>query len=89
MAIVKPSSKTRSPTADVDAFISGAPDSNPGQVKDVRKPVVKGKKEQISLTIRTDLLNEIDQLASKMGQTRAGLINLAVYRLIEEERSKA
>lgn len=69
MAITRPKPKT------ADEFVSGAPDF-------ARKGVKKGKKEQISLTIAPDLLEEVDEMAKRTGQSRASLINIAVYRLV-------
>ena len=90
MAITKPLTKTN---AGADAFISGAPDAKapkaaPGQVSEAAGPrgIVKGKKLQISVTLSPDLLVELDRLAAAMGQSRAGLINQAIYRLIEAEK---
>lgn len=60
----------------VEAFIGGAPDA-------ARKGVIRGRKEQITLTIAPELLAKIDEMATRMGQSRAALINLAIYRLAE------
>lgn len=60
----------------VDAFIGSAPDGG-------RKGVMRGRKEQITLTIAPELLAKIDEMATRMGQSRAALINLAIYRLAE------
>ena len=80
MAITKPKKKdTPMATHDVDDFIAGAPDSKTS-VKGVRK----GNKQQISLTITPDLLEKVDALASKMGQSRAAVINMAIYQAVEE-----
>lgn len=49
------------------------------------KGVRKGCRLQISHTISPELLSKVDQLASAMGQSRAAVINLAVYRLLEQE----
>ncbi|PHV11926.1 ribbon-helix-helix domain-containing protein [Chitinimonas sp. BJB300] len=77
MAITMPKQKMPAiPSAD--AFISGAPDAT-GQVRGV----VKGNKRQISLTISPELLDKVDQLASETGQSRAAVINLAIYRLTQ------
>jgi hypothetical protein len=62
---------------NVDAFIGKAPDAAG------RKGVIRGRKEQITLTIAPDLLAKVDELASKMGQSRAALINRAIYELAE------
>jgi hypothetical protein len=74
MAITKPKMKP----STVDNFISGAPDA---EVK--LKGVKKGNKRQISLTIAPTLLVKIDDLAEELGQTRAALINMAIYRAVE------
>jgi hypothetical protein len=55
-----------------ESFISGAPDAKPVGVR-------KGTKQQITLTIAPDLLAKVDE----MGQSRAALINLAIYRVVE------
>jgi hypothetical protein len=60
---------------DVDAFISKTPDA--------RKGVIRGRKEQITLTIAPDLLAKVDEIATRMGQSRAALINRAIYELAE------
>lgn len=63
--------------AAVDAFISGAPDApKPRGVK-------KGNRQQISLTIAPTLLEKIDALAAELGQSRAAVINMAIYRAVE------
>ena len=63
-------------TQKVDAFIGKAPDAS-------RKGVIRGRKEQITLTITPDLLAKVDDLANRMGQSRAALINRAIYELAE------
>lgn len=71
MAITKPVKlKT------TESFISGAPDA---RVKGVRR----GTKQQITLTIAPELLAKVDEMAERMGQSRAALINLAIYRTVE------
>jgi hypothetical protein len=64
----------------VESFIGGAPDAG-------RKGVIRGRKEQITLTIAPDLLAKVDELAAKMGQSRAALINRAIYELAERVTS--
>lgn len=75
MAITKLPAKN---TSSADAFISGAPDSE-------AKPrgVKKGNKQQISLTIAPALLVKIDEMAAELGQSRAAIINMAIYRAVE------
>ncbi|MBW8066551.1 MAG: CopG family transcriptional regulator [Ferrovum sp.] len=75
MAITKPKPKT--PDSAANAFISAAPDA-------VRpRGVRKGNKQQISLTIAPALLQKVDELATELGQSRAAIINMAVYRAVE------
>jgi hypothetical protein len=59
-----------------EAFIGSAPDAR-------RKGVIRGRKEQITLTIAPELLAKVDALAGRMGQSRAALINRAIYELAE------
>lgn len=75
MTITKP--KPKSPSS-AEAFIAGAPDSE-------AKPrgVKKGNKQQISLTIAPALLTKIDEMAAELGQSRAAVINMAIYRMVE------
>lgn len=75
MAITKPKAK---PPQTAESFISGAPDSE-AQPKGVRK----GNKRQISLTITPALLQRVDELAAELGQSRAAIINMAIYRAVE------
>lgn len=82
MAITKPKVKTQGSTPEdvaADAFISAAPDAEVPRVKGVRK----GNRQQISLTISPDLLNRVDALAAELGQSRAAVINMAIYRAVE------
>ena len=81
MAIIRPKTKPAveaPPQKDkADAFIAGAPDA--------AKPrgVFKGNKRQITVTIAPTLLAGIDDLAKKIGQSRAAVINLAILQALE------
>lgn len=66
------------PAATAAAFITAAPDGANG-----KKGVRKGKRQQITHTIGDDLLERLDNLAGSTGQSRAALINLAIFRLLE------
>jgi len=67
-----------------DAFIQGAPDASSVETaSSYEKGVKKGNKRQISLTITPELLQRVDELAKRTGQSRAGLINLAIYKALE------
>lgn len=84
MTIVRPKPKATPPAPDsdaADAFISGAPDSAVSASK--AKGVKKGNKQQISLTIAPALLQKVDELAAELGQSRAAVINMAIYRAVE------
>ena len=70
----KPQNVVRTPTE----FIAAAPD-----VEIVRRGVLRGKKQQITLTIMPDLLEKVDAMARRLGQSRAAVINMAVYRVVE------
>ena len=78
-----------------DAFIAGAPDAkatapavpathpSPVARDDYSKGVAKGNKRQITLTMAPHLLRRVDEMAQRTGQTRAGIINLAVSRALD------
>jgi Ribbon-helix-helix protein, copG family len=48
--------------------------------------VIRGRREQITLNIPRELLVAVDMLARRMRQTRAALINRAIYELLEQNR---
>ena len=72
MTITIPKSKK------VEDFICEAPDSAV-----TTKGVKKGNKLQISLTISSELLEQVDQLAKTTGQSRAGIINMAIFETLQ------
>jgi hypothetical protein len=77
MAITKPKTKIPDSSAAADTFILGAPDATRA------RGVKKGNKQQISLTITPTLLAKVDELAAELGQSRAAIINMAIYRAVE------
>ncbi len=83
MTITKPKPKNTAKQSDHEVaattFIEGAPDTNQKM-----KRVKKGNKQQISLTMSPALLVKVDELAEKLGQSRAAVINMAVYRAVEQ-----
>jgi len=81
MAITKKPAKTMGFTTDsaADTFISSAPDAVASSPRRVRK----GHKVQISLTINEPLLERVDQLADRLGQSRAAVISLAVAQALQ------
>ncbi|PWV57742.1 ribbon-helix-helix domain-containing protein [Plasticicumulans acidivorans] len=78
MAITK---KPTKPTP-ADTFISGAPDST-ASTADAPRRVRKGRKVQITLTITESMLARVDELAAQLGQSRAAVINLAIFQTLE------
>ena len=70
----KPQKAARTPSE----FIASAPDG-----EKARGGVLKGKKRQITLTIMPELLDKVDAMARRLGQSRAAVINMAVYRIVE------
>ena len=68
----------------VEAFMNKAPDGVPSSAPKAmeRKGLKRGKREQISHTITPELLTKVDERAKLEGQTRAGLINLAIARYV-------
>ena len=81
MTIITPRPKLEAPAnvpeKKVDSFVGGAPDSKP------KKGALKGNRVQISHTISPEILDQLDAMARKTGNTRASLINLAIYRILE------
>ena len=67
----------------VDEFISGAPDAQHVQEAGKPKYVKKGKKLQITLTISQPILERVDAMAERLGQSRAAIINLAIFQGLE------
>ena len=49
--------------------------------------VIRGRRWQITLTMSRELLVAVDVLARRMGQTRAALINRAIYELLEKNKA--
>ncbi|CAH0133800.1 MULTISPECIES: ribbon-helix-helix domain-containing protein [Enterobacterales] len=80
MAITKPPKKTNEANAKLDAFIEGAPDGQSAK----KKGVIKGKKQQITLTITPDILDQLDQKAGDLGLSRAALINIGIRHVLNE-----
>jgi hypothetical protein len=76
MTINRPPALRKDNHKAADAFIGSAPDAR-------RKGVIRGRKEQITLTIAPELLAKVDSIANRMGQSRAAVINRAIYELAE------
>ena len=83
MSITRPAKKTVAVEQSPESFINAAPDSGTKVQEKTVKGVMRGNKQQISLTIQPELLVKIDALAGKLGQSRAAVINLAIYKAVE------
>jgi hypothetical protein len=59
-----------------ERFIGSAPDAT-------RKGVIRGRKEQITLTLAPELLAKVDQRAAQMGMSRAACMSLAIFQWLE------
>lgn len=76
---------TKAIGALAEEFIKAAPDGNSKALPVVqRKRVMRGKREQISLTMPPSTLEALDVKAAQSGVTRAGLINLAVSQYLAQ-----
>ncbi|MEX3099032.1 CopG family transcriptional regulator [Serratia ureilytica] len=80
MAIIRPPKQISPSPEDIaaDTFINSAPDGSTTK----RKGVVKGKRQQISLTIDPEILDRLDVKAAEDGVSRAALINIAIRQLL-------
>lgn len=59
------------------------PDSPVRLVKE-RKGVMRGNREQITVTLPPETLIRVERLAREAGMTRAGLLNLFIHRGLEQ-----
>ncbi len=80
MAIKKAVKPNQDPVAD---FIAGAPDAQP--VEEKKRGVMRGRKQQITLTLPPTLLPEIDQAAEALGISRAAWITMTISRALGRE----
>ncbi len=48
-----------------------------------RKGVMRGNREQITVTLPPETLTRLERLAREAGMTRAGLLNLFIHRGLE------
>ena len=65
-----------------EKFIAAAPDATAVTVE--RKGVTRGRREQITHTLPTELRARIDVQAQSRGMTRAGFINYAISRALDD-----
>lgn len=91
MSITKPR-----PKPSLEAFISSAPDAARQAVVDdrptladtERRRVIRGRKEQLTLTIAPDTVDRIDEARAKLGLSRTAWITQAVNLRLEAELAK-
>ena len=67
-----------------EQFIAAAPDADrPATSADKGKPtrrrVIRGHKEQLTLTIAPDTVDRVDAAAAKLGLSRTAWITLAIH----------
>lgn len=79
--MASPRRKHRSP----EAFVSSAPDAavlsdDPATMRKKPRFVRKGKKIQITLSITEVLLEQVDEMAERLGLSRAAVINLSIHQ---------
>lgn len=80
----------KKPVSKVDQFISGAPDAAPlAEVPDpkkkIRKGVMRGNKEQISLTFQPEIITKIDEAASELGISRSAWISMTISIALKKQ----
>jgi hypothetical protein len=82
MTVTKRPPAKKATEKKIETFIASAPDS--AKVEAEKKPLMRGKREQISHTIPPDILEKLDKVAKMQGITRAGLINIAISEYIRK-----
>jgi hypothetical protein len=83
MAITKPLKVKSNPARTEEQFIEAAPDGGRPSGGQEAPGIKRGKKNQISVALSPSLLMQLDAAAKRMGQSRNGLISLAVYQLLK------
>lgn len=68
----------------VEEFIGGAPDAGAVAAEKPRKRIMQGNKEQVSVTFPMGKVEAIVRAGKRLGLSRAGVINLAVSKFLEE-----
>ncbi|HGJ5854579.1 ribbon-helix-helix domain-containing protein (plasmid) [Arsenophonus nasoniae] len=80
MAIQKPLKKNdENQDKILDDFINSAPDSS-SKVRGVKK----GKKQQITVTITPEIIEQLDKKAEETGLSRAALINIGIRHILNQ-----
>ncbi|HGJ5891561.1 MAG TPA: ribbon-helix-helix domain-containing protein [Arsenophonus apicola] len=80
MAIQKPPKRNdEKHDKSLEKFINSAPDS-----LIQRKGVKKGKKQQITVTITPEIIEQLDKKAEETGLSRAALINIGIRHILNQ-----
>ena len=74
-------SRITKPTRPQQAFLE-APDAKQDKAKPKRRP--PATRVQISLTVAAEVLRQLDEMAGRYGQTRAGLIGIGIARVLRD-----
>ena len=85
MTVTKRPPAKKATEKNVEKFISLAPDATPPI--QIKKTLMRGKREQISHTIPPALLARLDKQVEATGMTRAGLINQAISKYLDSENT--
>lgn len=85
MTVTKRPPAKKATEKGIEKFIASAPDATP--TIQPKKPLMRGKREQISHTIPPALLARLDKQVEATGMTRAGLINQAISKYLDSENA--
>lgn len=87
MTIIKPKRKLTQ-----DEFINGAPDAGkamalvpPASDEQARRRIIRGKKEQLTLTLPPATVDQVDQAAASLGLSRTAWITQAINLRLQEQ----
>lgn len=75
---------SEAPRGGAKWFAAGLQGTTAAPLASERKGVKRGNREQITHTLPVELLASIDRQARGRGMTRAGFINFAISRALEE-----
>ena len=85
MTVTKRPPAKKATEKNIEKFIASAPDATPPI--QIKKTLMRGKREQISHTIPPALLARLDKQVEATGMTRAGLINQAISKYLDSENT--
>ena len=82
MAITRKPVVKAEPVDTISNFINQAPDGIKSETPAEKKGVVKGQRQQITVTFDPDVIELLDIMSAEEGVSRAALIRMAVKQLI-------